>query len=69
MKIDDLPDSMRNILLRISGAMDLPEITEFETAEHLLFEVLHRVSQARCLAEQTVKNLSGKPRGYRQEAK
>jgi hypothetical protein len=59
MKIDELPESVRGCLYQIAGAMNLPNLSKFETVEHILTEVRNRVSQANALVKQASRNLGG----------
>jgi len=57
MKIEELPSSVHTQLLIISGALNLPMPSDFESVEHFLNEVLNRISQAKSLARQSLRNL------------
>lgn len=57
MKIDELPNSVKDHMHQICGAMKLPDLYSFESVEHFLTEIRNRVSQAKSLAKQSIKNL------------
>jgi hypothetical protein len=61
MKIDGLPNEVKATLHMLVGALNLPELKKFESAEHFLHEVLNRIQQAKGLTRQALKNLGDEP--------
>lgn len=60
MKIAELDEKAQDKLHQLSGLMNMPNIYEFESLEHLLSEVMNRVSQASSLSKQISKILHGR---------
>lgn len=59
MRIDELPNSVRAYMHRLSGALNLPDLYSFESVEHWLVEVNNRVAGAKSLLREAGKNLGG----------
>ena len=62
-----MEDKRKGVLYMIQGALDLPNLTEYETEAHFLTDVLSRIQQARGLTEQIGRVLGslGERRGKR----
>jgi len=57
MQIINLPTSVKNHMHQVCGAMNLPDLSTYESVEHFLTEIRNRVSQAKSLAKQALVNL------------
>lgn len=57
MKINELPNNVKDHMHQICGAMNLPDLHSFDSVEHFLTEIRNRVSQAKSRARQSIKNL------------
>ena len=67
MQWSQMENKRKDVLWMIQGALDLPNLTEYETEAHFLTDVLSRIQQARGLTEQIGRVLGslGERRGKR----
>ena len=59
MDFKDVPPEVIRHYQRISGALNTPELKEFQSVEHFLIEVQNRISQAKSLTASVYTNLCG----------
>ena len=59
MKIDELPNSVKDRLHQLCGALNLPDLYSFDSLETLIWEIQNRVSQAKSLIKQASINMGG----------